>query len=324
MRNIIVIGASAGGIPAVKKLVSGFDRTMDASFFVVQHIARDSNAQSIIDIFQKQTSLVCHVAVHGMPIEPGHLYLAPPDHHLVLNDKQIVVTPGAHENKYRPSIDVLFRSAAVVFRNKVIGIILTGMLEDGTSGMSAIRRCGGICMVQDPNDAQFLSMPQSVLNNIEVDYRADLAEIPGKVEEILNMPLPPEVAVPKELQIEADITKRMMSNIEDLKNMADRSDFVCPECGGGLWAVKNDPAHRYRCYTGHVYSEKILQESQREKLEESVWVSIRMLEEKANLLKVMNARPEPNPRSINYKRRIDETEGHVARLKTLLKDLASQ
>jgi two-component system chemotaxis response regulator CheB len=324
MRNIIVIGTSAGGISAVKKLVTGFNNTLDAAFFVVQHMARDSNAQLIIEIFQKQTSLLCHVAVNGMPIERGHLYLAPADHHMILNKEKIAVTHGAHENKYRPSVDVLFRSAAVTFGNRVIGIVLTGMLEDGTSGMSAIKRCGGICIVQDPEEAQFLSMPQSVLNNVAVDYLSDLAAIPDRVRDILKMPLPPELEVPKELQIEAHITSRMMSNIDDLKAMADRSDFACPECGGGLWAVKNDPAHRYRCHTGHVYTEKLLQDNQRERLEESVWVSIRMLEEKANLLKVMNARPEPSQRSFGYKRRIEETEGHIAQLKALLEDLASQ
>jgi len=303
MKNIIVIGTSAGGISAVKKIVKGLDNMMDAAFFVVQHMARDSNAQLIIELFQKQTSLVCHVAADGMPIERGHLYLSPPNHHLILDKKQIVVTHGAHENKYRPSIDVLFRSAAVTFGNRVIGIILTGMLEDGTSGMSAIKRCGGICIVQDPDEAEYLSMPQSVLNNVAVDYQSNLVAIPERIREILEMPLPPEPGIPKELQIEADITRRMMSNIDDLKTIANRSDFVCPECGGGLWKVKNDPAHRYRCHTGHVYTEKLLQDNQRERLEESVWVSIRMLEEKVNLLKVMDARPERNQRSFGHKRR---------------------
>lgn len=325
MENIIVIGASAGGILAVKNLVAGLHRSMNAAFFVVQHLSRDSDAQSIAEIFQRHTTLSCTVASNGMLIENAHLYLAPPDHHLLVDREHIVVTHGTHENKYRPSIDVLFRSAAVTFGNRVIGIILSGMLEDGTSGMSAIKKCGGRCIVQNPQDAEFLSMPQSILNNVAVDYQADLSEIPDIIDQMLNQPLPEPVPVPKELQVEADITLRMVSDIDELELIAQRSDFVCPDCGGGLWAVKNDVAHRYRCHTGHVYTEKLLENFQDKKLEESVWVSIRMLEEKANLLKVMASRQadESSRLSLGYKRRITEANVHINRLKKLLEDLTS-
>jgi two-component system chemotaxis response regulator CheB len=238
MRNIIVIGASAGGITAVKSLLGGLDRSMDAVFFIVQHLSRESNAHSIVEIFQRQTSLICEVASDGTFFKRGHLYLAPPDHHLIVEHEQMAVTHGAYENKYRPSVDVLFRSTAITFGNRVIGIVLTGMLEDGTSGMSAIKRCGGTCIIQNPADAEFYSMPQSVLNNVKVDYQADLEDIPARIHEILNAPLPMQVAIPEELKIEADITRRMMSNIDEMKSIAERSDFVCPDCGGGLWSVK--------------------------------------------------------------------------------------
>jgi two-component system chemotaxis response regulator CheB len=326
MKNIIVVGASAGGILAVKSLISGLQGSMDAAFFIVQHLSRDSDAQSIVEIFQRHTSLSCKVASDGMIIEAGHVYLAPPDHHLVLNREYMGVTHGTHENKYRPSIDVLFRSAAVTFGNRVIGIILSGMLEDGTSGMSAVKKCGGRCIVQNPKDAEFLSMPQSVLNNVKVDYQADLVEIPALIYKMLSEPLPEAVAIPKELEIEAGITMRMVSDIDQLALMADRSDFVCPDCGGGLWSVKNDVTHRYRCHTGHVYTEKLLEHLQQQQLEESVWVSIRMLEEKSNLLKVMAARQDDatSPAAKGYARRISETNVHIDRLKKLLGDLTSQ
>ncbi|MBP1223091.1 chemotaxis protein CheB [Flavobacterium sp. 1355] len=324
MRNIIVIGASAGGIPAIKSVLGGLGGQMDAAFFIVQHLSRDSSAQNIIEIFQRHTSLVCEVASDGMPFQAGHLYLAPPDHHLILEEEHMRVTSGAYENKHRPSVDALFRSAAVAYGNRVIGIVLTGTLEDGTSGMSAIKRCGGTCIVQDPSLAQFYSMPQSVLNNVPVDYKAPLEEIPLRIREVLNAPLPLEVAIPDELRIEADITKRMMSNIDEMKSIAERSDFVCPDCGGGLWAVKNDPAHRYRCHTGHTYTAKLLEKLQREKLEESLWVSIRMLEERSNLYKVMAGRYSNAGHSSGHLQRIEDTEHHINRLKKLLQDLGSQ
>lgn len=325
MRNIIVIGASAGGIPAVKSLLGGLGPAIDAAFFVVLHLSLDSDAKEIAAIFQRAGTLVCEVAADGMEFERGHLYLAPPDHHLMLERGRMQVTSGAYENKYRPSIDVLFRSAAVGFGNRVVGIVLTGMLEDGTSGMSAIKRCGGTCIVQEPSEAQFQAMPQSVLNNVVVDYQAALAEIPGLIGEITNGSLPPEVEVPDELRVEVAITMRMVSTIDDLEKIADRTDFVCPDCGGGLWAVRNDPEYRYRCHTGHTYTEKLLERLQREKLEESVWVSIRMLEEKANLLKLMAGRPPLSGAATSrYQLRIDEAGGHIEQLKQLLRNLASK
>jgi two-component system chemotaxis response regulator CheB len=233
----------------------------------------------------------------------------------------LYLTAGPHENKYKPSIDVLFRSAAVNFGNRIIAVILTGMLEDGTSGMSAVKKSGGIGIVQNPADAEFSSMPLSVLSNIEVDYQADLLAIPQIITSILSNPLPAAIPIPNEIQIEARITKNMMSNIDDLKSFADHSDYVCPDCGGGLWAVRDDPA-RYRCHTGHVYTEKLLRLLQDEKIEESVWVSIRMLEEKSNLLKVMGARQtDDGARQSGYLRRIEDNEAHINRLKLLLKEL---
>jgi two-component system chemotaxis response regulator CheB len=245
---------------------------------------------------------------------------------MLLDDDLIYITSGAHENRYRPSIDVLFRSAAVSYGNRVIAVILTGMLEDGTSGMSAVKRCGGICIVQDPDEAQFPSMPESILNNIRVDYQATLSAMHGIVNDILLSPLPPIVPIPKEIQMEADITKRMTSNIEQMESLADRSNYVCPDCGGGLWAIKNDPTHRYRCHTGHVFTENLLQLIQNEKIEESIWVCIRMLEEKGNLLKLMLTRQEKNDGILQrgYTRRISDNEAHVKRLKMLLEGLTDE
>jgi two-component system chemotaxis response regulator CheB len=323
-RNIIVIGASAGGIPAISKVLAGLPKGLDAAVLVVLHLSRNSNGKIIVRGFQKCTSLICSVANDGEVIKKGHLYLALPDHQLMVAGDKIRVTNGPHENRYRPSIDVLFRSCAVHYGHRVIGIILTGLLEDGTSGMSAIKRSGGICIVQDPSEAQYGDMPQSVLNQIEVDYKAGLSEIPLKVEEVRKRPLPPVVAVPQELKIEAEITENVMSDINQLKRIADHSDFICPSCGGGLWAIKNDPMHRYRCHTGHVYTEKLLYDEQGEHVEESIWVSVRMLEERRNLLLLMCSHAKEEGRAeladVNQLR-ADEMNKHIRRLKTVLSKL---
>jgi two-component system chemotaxis response regulator CheB len=328
MRNIIVIGASAGGIPALKKVLGGLSATLDAAILIVLHVSPRSNCSVIAQGFQKQTVLPCTVASDMMPLEGGVVYLAPADHHLMVKDTMLRVTNGPHENKYRPAVDVLFRSAAVAFGHRVIGIVLTGMLEDGTSGMLAIKRSGGLCIVQDPDTAEFSDMPQSVLNNVMVDYIGSPDEIPEIIQEIVSKPLPPHTIIPNELQIEADITEKMMSNIDDLKLIADRSNFICPDCGGGLWEIKNDPLHRYRCHTGHVYNEKLLFDLQDQKIEESVWVAIRLLEEKVNLMVLMQSRNgnqgEVSARSLLYQKRIDEMNMHIERLKLFLGALATE
>jgi two-component system chemotaxis response regulator CheB len=321
IKNIIVIGASAGGIAAINKVVAGLSGQKNIVVLVVLHVSRKSNCSIIADGFQKHTSLICVVAANGMPMVEGHLYLAPPDHQFMVKDGVIKINQGPHENKYRPSIDVLFRSVAVNYGHQVIGVILTGLLEDGTSGMHAIKRSGGICIVQEPSEAEYSDMPRSVLNKIEVDYQANMEDIPVIIKEILKQPLPPKQPIPAELQIEADITEKMMSSINQLKKIADRSDFICPDCGGGLWHVKNDPMHRYRCHTGHVYTEKLLYDIQDENIEESVWVSIRMLEEKRNLLLLMATRENQSgdtQLAMAYQKRINEVSLHINRLKSFL------
>lgn len=324
LRNIIVIGASAGGIQAIREVIAQISADRNVAVFVVLHVSRKSNSEALTRIFQKITSLTCEVGTDGAAIRRGHLYLAPPNHHMMVNNGRIRVHQGTRENKYRPSIDVLFRSAAVNYRSRVIGIILSGMFDDGTSGMSAIKRCGGICIIQDPSDAEFPDMPKSVINHLQVDYQVPLANVGNVLEDIFNKPVPPDHPVPKELQVEATITEKMMTSINELKEFADRSDFVCPDCGGGLWAIKNDPMHRYRCHTGHVYYENTLFEIQGLHLEESVWISIRMLEERRNLLLLMGTHAQESENvelAQENKKRAQEMDLHIKRLKFILAKL---
>lgn len=216
IRNLIAIGASAGGIRAIIKVIEGFPENIDAAIMIVLHLSRKSSAEKIIEIFQRHTVLQCEVARDKMEIERGKIYLAQPEHHLLVHSHIMYINNGPEENKYRPSIDVLFRSVAVHFGNRAIGIILTGMLEDGSSGMFAIKSCGGLCLVQNPSEAEYSDMPENVLKRIEVDYMADLVEIPVIVQNILKTPLPAQTAIPNELKVEAEITEQLMSDINDV------------------------------------------------------------------------------------------------------------
>jgi two-component system chemotaxis response regulator CheB len=324
LKRIIVFGASAGGIPAISTVISGLPADLDAAVFVVLHVSSRSSAANLARIFQKHTGLICKPGTDGELILPGHLYIASPNYHMMLKDGRVRTNQGTRENKYRPSIDVLFRSAAVAYGVQVVGVVLTGLLEDGTSGMSAIKRCGGICIVQEPEDAEYSDMPQSVLNKIRVDHQVPLTGMSDLLKIILREALPEPVPVPRELQVEAEITENMMTTINDLKKIGDKSDFVCPDCGGSLYAVKNDPVPRYRCHTGHVYTENTLYDVQGLHLEESVWVSIRMLEERYNMLQLMATHSrEANMGELAASQvdRASEMEKHIERLKIVLAKL---
>jgi len=324
-RNVIVIGASAGGIRAVSQALSGIDKDVDAAVLVVMHLSDKSNIENIARTLQKNTKLRCNIATDRGSLERGNVYVAIPNHHLMVVHDEIRVTPGAYENKYRPSIDVLFRSAAVHYGHRAIGVILTGMLEDGTSGMSAIKKCGGLCIVQDPDEAEFSDMPLSVINKIQVDYIEPLKNIGHCIDSIATAPLPRIQPVPEELRIEASLSEKMASDVESLSLIANQSNFSCPDCGGRLWAVKNDILHRHRCYTGHVYTERLLQDLQDSHIDNSVWVSIRMLEEKSNLMLLMGNRAadgqDPSLEQ-RYQMRARDIDDHIARLKKLLQLLS--
>jgi two-component system chemotaxis response regulator CheB len=284
VKSIVVIGASAGGLKAITKLVSGIRLHPDVAILIVLHLSKNSSAQILVNHLQRFAVYQCSAPNDGEALKGGHLYVARPDYHLFVKNGLIRVNKGPHENRWRPSIDVLFRSAAVAYDGKAIGIVLTGLLDDGTAGMSAIKRCGGVCIVQEPSEAEFVDMPVSVINNVEVDYRVSIADMGYILEDIYSKEPVKETKIPDEIRRESEITENIVSKIEELEKIGAHSNFTCPDCGGGLWAIKNDPTNRYRCFTGHVYTERLLLEKQGELLEESLWVSIRILEEREELL----------------------------------------
>ncbi|MDF2431510.1 MAG: two-component system, chemotaxis family, protein-glutamate methylesterase/glutaminase [Mucilaginibacter sp.] len=321
LKKIIVIGASAGGFDAIAQLISILPAGEGLAVFIVLHLSKNSNGNVIIQHIQQRTSLTCRVPEDREPILSGHLYLAPPDHHMMVKQGSIRIHTGPKENRWRPSIDVLFRSAAVAYDSHVIGIVLTGLMDDGTSGMSAIKRSGGICIVQEPSEALYPDMPTSVLNIVEVDYQVPIADMGYIIADNLSKPAKEFLPIPREVKIEAEITESMVSSIDRLKEIGKKSDFSCPDCGGILWKLNHDGTHRYRCYTGHAYTESVLNETQSKGLEESLWVSIRMLEERRNLLKLMSQHENEAghaAQSIETQKRAEEAVVHIERLKLML------
>lgn len=175
--DIVVIGASAGGVEALSTLCAGIPADFPAAIFVVQHIA--PTARSVLpELLDRLSALSVSHAVDGVAIRSGHVYVAPPDHHMLLTPGRVILRQGPHENRTRPAADPLFRSAGVVYGPRVIGLVLTGLLDDGTAGLIAIKQCGGISVIQDPEDALWPDMPRNALQRDSVDYRVALAELP--------------------------------------------------------------------------------------------------------------------------------------------------
>jgi len=324
LKRIIVVGASAGGFKAVSELLSVTPANLNTAILVVVHLAQTSQAYIIQQYFEKNTSYKCLIPANNETIKAGNMYFAPPDRHMLVKDGKIKLINGPHENRWRPSVDVLFRSAAAEYNSRAIGIVLSGMLDDGTSGMWAIKRCGGVCIVQEPADAEYPDMPTSVINNMEVDYRVPVKEMGYILDDVFSKPEPDSVDVPEEIKLETEITERIVSDIDELTKLGTHSNYTCPDCGGGLFQIKNEPGLRYRCHTGHVYTAEILLNKQNEQLEESVWISIRMLEERRNLLLQMAAKTPPDKANAYQQgqiNRANELNMHIERMKALLMSL---
>lgn len=317
---IVVIGTSAGGVAALSELVGQLTTKMDAAFFVVMHLSTTAISDFLVHRLQPLTELKCLVATDAAPIEQGHIYLAPPNQHLILIRDQIVVGHGPKENSWRPSIDVLFRSAAAAYNSHVIGTILTGFLNDGAAGMVAVKQSGGICIVQDPNEAEYPDMPLSVLNNIEADYSISLARMGEILSELMKLE-PKAVEPPEQVIVEADIAARMAVGIEKVNGLGKHSVYNCPDCGGGLWQISNEEITRYRCYTGHTYNENELLSKLGDNVESTLWVAVRMMEERSNMyIKIARDNRKKGLARISesYDRNADELKKHIDTLRDLL------
>ena len=280
---IIVIGASAGGLSAVTEVCSQLHPDIDAAILVVMHLSGKGIGEFLAHKIQTNTTLTCQMPRQQMPLLKGHIYIAPPNEHLLLKKGQIELGHGPKENRWRPSIDVLFRSAAVNYTSRVVGVILTGMLSDGTSGMEAIKKCGGTTIVQDPNQAEYPDMPLSVLGQMEVDYCIPLEQF-GKTIKTIMQKKPESRAPDPELVVENAASERMATGPDNMEAIGDRSLFACPDCGGNLWKIPNGKMFKYRCHIGHSYTERDLLMKQGEAVESSLWVAVRLMEERQYLL----------------------------------------
>jgi two-component system, chemotaxis family, protein-glutamate methylesterase/glutaminase len=291
VNRVVAIGASAGGVTALRVLVTLLPRDFPAPILVVQHIG---NRPSILpELLDRSGPLPAAHAEDNQPLLPGRIYVAPPDVHLTVLEDRVRLHAGPKENHTRPAIDPLFRSAALAFGTGAIGVVLTGGLDDGTSGLQAIKMCGGVAIVQDPETAEDPSMPRSALAYVQVDHCVRMEELaPLLVSLVREVPPPSAQAPAPHVVYEHHFPELEGDPMENLKGIASPSGFVCPECKGSLWRVHDAQPPRYRCYTGHAFTLRSLRTAQEEGVDAALWNALRALDEKHAILKEM-AEQEP-------------------------------
>lgn len=286
-RDIIVIGTSSGGIDALKELVSQLPRDLNAAVFVVLHVAPYSLG-ILPEILERAGPLPASNAADRERIEPGRIYVAPPDRHLILESSGLVrVTRGPRENRFRPAIDPLFRSAAHAFGPRVVGVVLTGWLDDGTAGLWAVKERGGTAIVQHPDDAVAPAMPLNAIKHVEVDHIVPVSEIAPLLVRLTETPVAEEGARPVSEEMETEVKIAREDNALDsgIMKWGEPSVYACPECHGVLLQNKQGNNVRFRCHTGHAYSVDSLLAEFGEKTEETLWSAIRAIEEGVLLMR---------------------------------------
>jgi two-component system, chemotaxis family, protein-glutamate methylesterase/glutaminase len=327
--DVIVIGASAGGVQALTKLVSGLPGDLPAAVFIVLHIS--PNAPSMLPaILAREAHLSVAHAKDGERIERGKIYVAPPDMHLLLEGRHVKLVHGPKENLHRPSIDALFRSAARLAGPRVIGVVLTGALEDGKVGMRAIKQRGGITIVQNPTEAPFPSMPMSVMQAIKVDYSLPLREIAPVLSDLSRQTVEEEgrYPVPDDVEIEARIAEQRMESdelIASIERLGKISKLTCPDCHGALWEMHDQELLRYRCHVGHAFSAEALNDGQAQMLEVALWSAVRALEEQMMLAQRIGERARQANQlraATRFEERAEEAKAHTSVIRQLL--LSSQ
>lgn len=281
-RDIIVIGGSTGAIDALTEICAKLPPDLPAAVFVVVHVG-SYPSDALTQILARTCPLRVIAAVDGATIEHGTVYIAPADRHLILVGETIRLGLGPRENMTRPAVDPLFRSAAASFGPRVIGVVLTGMLNDGSSGLGAVKQCGGITVVQNPADARADEMPLNALRCIDVDYRAPAADLGALLAELSRQQAGEPVPVPPDIPLEVQIALGRVMDTGSIAKIGNPVAITCPACGGVLTEIRAKPPLRYRCQTGHAYTAEVLDQEQARPTGEAIMVALRIIQERVTL-----------------------------------------
>jgi two-component system, chemotaxis family, protein-glutamate methylesterase/glutaminase len=291
-RDLIAIGASAGGVEALDRLVAGLPQELPASILIVMHVLPTGKSM-LPKILERAGSLPASSAKHGEQLVRGHVYVAPPDHHMLALDGTLMLSHGPRENGHRPALDPMFRSVARAYGQRAIGIVLSGTLDDGAAGLSMIRQRGGATVAQDPEDALYGGMPRSAIANGAAQHVAKISEMADLVCALIDAPVEAQDITP---EAPVDVSGRSLDIAErgDARE-GELSGLTCPECGGAIWEHQEGEIVRFRCHVGHAYSPETMQTEQGRALEAALWSALRSLEEREDLFKRMARRGAASP-----------------------------
>lgn len=283
--DIIAIGGSLGAVEAVKRLCMALPGDLAAAVLVTIHVG--ARGQDLLgSIFNEAGPLSAATARDGEAVCPGRIYVAPADHHLLTIDGVIRLGRGPRENMARPAIDPLFRSVAVEYGPRVIGVVLTGLLDDGAAGLADVKRRGGVTVVQSPTDAEARDMPLDALNASDVDHVAPLRRLPSLLAQLSREPVGTAAPAPADMRLEVDIALGRQVGTADIEKLADPAALSCPTCGGVLSQMRRPPL-RFRCQVGHGFSAQTLASKAGDAVDEALSVSLRILQERLNLAEKM-------------------------------------
>lgn len=281
-RDIIAVGTSAGGVDALQFLAERLPPDLPASILVTIHLAKEF--RSVLDeVLSRAGPLPASFAIDGERLRKGHIYIAPPDRHLLLEGERLLLGAGPRENNTRPAIDPMLRSVALCCGPRAVGVVLTGSLGDGASGLWAIEKCGGLSIVQDPSDAAFPDMPENALRIMKPDHVVRLKDLAPLLQSLAHQPAGEPVEAPQQIRFEVEIAKTGRSSMDEMDRFGRRSVLACPDCHGVMWEIDEGDLIRYRCHVGHTYTAELMDVAVDDNLRRALASAIRALEEKVAL-----------------------------------------
>jgi two-component system chemotaxis response regulator CheB len=298
-RDIVVVGASTGGVDALRQLVQALPQDFPGTIFVAMHIGQIT---LLPEILSRSTQIRVEAAGNGVHYEPGHIYIAPPNRHLLIQDGQMKLSAGPRENGHRPAIDPLFRSAARELRSRVVGVILSGALDDGSAGLFAVKSRNGVAIVQHPEEAEAPDMPLNAMKNVSIDYCLTIAEIASLLDKLAR-----GQAGERQSALEAGEMKLEKDEIVQDPPPSDKHiAMACPECEGPLYETTAGQLAHFQCNVGHAFSALSLSAAHSQALERALWVAVRTLNERVTLHRQM-LRRQRNPGEDALVGRLEET-----------------
>lgn len=309
-RDILGIGTSAGGVEALLHLVRGFPADLPASVLITIHLSRQFKS-ALDELLSSAGPLPATFVKDGDGLRKQRIYIAPPDRHMIVEDHRLYLGTGPRENNARPSIDAMLRSAAVCCGGRTVGVVLTGSLGDGASGLYAVRQCGGLTVVQDPRDAAFSEMPQTALDKARPDHVVSLAEMPRLLASLVHQPAGETREAPASIRYETEIARKGAIAMDEMDRIARRSVLACPDCHGVMWEIDEGELLRYRCHVGHTYTAELMSLALDDNLRRAMGSAQRALEERVALARKLHQRARDSGQRLtaqDWKARLDEYE----------------